>query len=57
MSEKKGGELGKLRELREVGELRDKRELIILGYKAWKSRPKFDLTHLSKILIVQSALL
>ncbi|NEP11026.1 MAG: hypothetical protein F6K14_12595 [Symploca sp. SIO2C1] len=35
MSEKKGGELGELRELRE------KRKLIIFGYLARKSHPKF----------------
>ncbi|NEP12966.1 MAG: hypothetical protein F6K14_22725 [Symploca sp. SIO2C1] len=38
MSEKKGGELGELGELRE---LREKRELIIFGYLARKSHPKF----------------
>jgi len=38
VSEKKSGELGELRELRE---LEDKRELIIFGYLARKSHPKF----------------
>ncbi|NER49418.1 MAG: hypothetical protein F6J92_22525 [Symploca sp. SIO1A3] len=38
MSEKKGGDLGELGELRE---LREKRELIIFGYLARKSHPKF----------------
>ncbi|NER46139.1 MAG: hypothetical protein F6J92_05505 [Symploca sp. SIO1A3] len=47
MSEKKGGELRKLRELRKrrkLGELREKRELIFFGHKAQEIPPKISFT-------------
>ncbi|NER98151.1 MAG: hypothetical protein F6J86_30695 [Symploca sp. SIO1B1] len=43
MSEKKGGEQRKLRELRKLGE---KRELIIFGHKAQEIPPKISFTPL-----------
>ncbi|NER97298.1 MAG: hypothetical protein F6J86_26205 [Symploca sp. SIO1B1] len=47
MSEKKGGELRKLRKLRELRKLRklgEKRELIIFGHKAQEIPPKISFT-------------